>query len=285
METKKSSSLMSNWTSKILGAKFSYKLRYYHQRKKWPNLRRPKDISEILISSLFSDDCLQYVPYVDKVKVRDYIKEKGLQSILLKHYGVWKDPDQIDFSKLPDKFILKANNGCGHHVICKDKSKLDYDNAKQILKNNLKEGEESVEPHYRAIEPLVFCEELIDTGTDDWPTDYKFTCINGEVCDIFVATDRSVSTRYITLNENWEPLPYTKQEYLPKKMPPKPEHLKEMIEMAKVLSKDFKFVRVDFYEHQGKILFSELTFYPWGALMYSYTDEAIKLYGDKYYKK
>lgn len=282
METSKSSYLMSSWSSKLLGAKFSYKLRYYHQRKRWPNLRHPEDISEILISSLFSNECLQYVPYVDKVLVRDYIAKKGFASILLKHYGVWENPEDIDFTILPEKFILKSNNGCGHHVICKDKSKLDINQTVEILKNNLLAGKESKEPHYRSIKPLVFCEELIDTGSDEWPTDYKFTCINGDICDIFVATDRSVSTHYCTLNKDWEYLPYTKQEYLPQNKPQKPEKLDQMIEIAKTIAKDFKFVRVDLYEHQGKVFFSELTFYPWGALMYSYTDEAIKMYGDKY---
>ena len=52
-----------------------------------------------------------------------------------------------------------------------------------------------------------------------------------------------------------------------------------MIEIAKILSADFDFVRVDLYEHNDKVYFGELTFSPWGGIMYSYTDDAIKEYG------
>lgn len=103
--------------------------------------------------------------------------------------------------------------------------------------------------------------------------------------DVFVATERSTSTRYCTLDLNWNYLPYTKKEYMPASKPERPKKLDEMVEIAKILSKDFKFVRVDLYEYQDHVYFSELTFYPWGAMMYSYTDEAIKLYGENYRSK
>ena len=285
MHTNKFHVALSNLTGAILGGRFNYKLRYYRQRKRWPDLKNPKDISEILISSLFSPEAAGYAEYVDKVRVRDYIRSKGLADTLLKHYGVWENPEEIDFDSLPDKFILKANNGSGGHVICKDKRAFDRRKAIEQLKKNLKEGQEEIEPHYRFIKPLVLCEELIDTGTEDFPTDYKFTCINGEIMDVFVATDRRVCTKYCTLDLNWEPLPYTKPEYLPKEKPARPHKLDEMVEIAKTLSRDFKFVRVDLYEYNDHVFFSELTFYPWGAMMYSYTDEAIKLYGEKYHSK
>ncbi len=285
MQTSKLHVFLSRMTGKLLGGKTNYRLRFYKLRKRWPDLKHPKDISEILIASLFSPECSKYADLVDKVRVRDYIVSKGLSETLLKHYGVWERPEDIDFDSLPEKFILKANNGSGGHVICKDKNSLDRQQAIAKLNANIKEGQNEIEPHYRYIKPLVFCEELIDTGTDEWPTDYKFTCINGEIVDVFVATERSTSTKYCTLDLNWEYLPYTKKEYLPENKPPRPNKLDEMIKIANILSKDFKFVRVDLYEYNNHVYFSELTFYPWGAMMYSYTEEAIKLYGEKYYSK
>jgi len=62
-------------------------------------------------------------------------------------------------------------------------------------------------------------------------------------------------------------------------LPPKPEKLDEMVEYAKILSEDFDFVRVDLYEHEGKVYFSELTFSPWGGFMYSYNDYGLKTIG------
>lgn len=282
MNTKKSSIWLNRLIEPIVGGKITYELRYFRQRKKWPNLKHPKDLSEHLLADMFSDAFLQYSIYADKVKVRDYVSAKGLGNCLLKHYGVWDRPEDIDIDILPEKFILKANNGSGGHVICKDKSSFDREKAVRILNDSIRRGLNNIEPHYRNIEPKVFCEELIDTGTDDWPTDYKFTCIHGEIYDVFVAVDRRVDTKYCTFDTNWNVLPYTKKEYLPKDLPQAPEHLSEMINIAKILSKDFKFVRVDLYEYRNQVYFSELTFSPWGGLMYSYTDEAIKYLGSKY---
>ena len=42
----------------------------------------------------------------------------------------------------------------------------------------------------------------------------------------------------------------------------KPEKLDEMLKLAKKLSKGIPFLRIDFYFVNGKIYFSELTFYP-----------------------
>ena len=49
----------------------------------------------------------------------------------------------------------------------------------------------------------------------------------------------------------------------------KPQKLDEMIDIARKLSEDFKFVRVDLYELDGKVYFGELTFSP-GSCVFPY---------------
>lgn len=283
MKENKSSIILSNVVNKLFGTKFDFRLRYYHHRHHFPNLKHPKDMSEILISQMMSKEfCKGIAPYVDKIEVREYVKRKGLERILLNHYGVWDTPEDVPFEELPSKFALKSNNGCAHHVICHDKSKLNFDDARKTLHDAIENGLHNVEPHYHFITPRVYAEELIETPDGSLPVDYKFTCVGGEIMDVFVATDRATNTHYCTLDLNWEPLPYTKPEYLPKQLPAKPKHLNDMIEVARKLSEDFGFVRVDLYEYKEQPFISELTFFPWGAMLYSYTDEAIKLYGDKW---
>ena len=285
MEENKVGNFLGKWTEKILGPKWNYRLRYYHQRGHFPNLKHPQDMSEILINLMFDEDeCKKLTPYVDKLKVRDYVTEKGLGNILLKHFGVWDKPEDVPFDELPNKFVLKSNNGTGNHVICPDKTKLDRSKAIETLNYAIEFGKHHVEAHYTYIEPKVFAEELIETPDGELPIDYKFTCIGGEIMDVFVATERAYGTKYCTLDLDWNQLPYTKPEYMPKSIPPKPKHLKEMVEVAKILSKDFGLVRVDLYEYRDQPYISELTFFPWGALLYSYTDEAIKLYGKKWHQ-
>lgn len=256
-------------------------IKYYMARHRWPNLIYPKDLSERILSSMCKSDFLRFADLADKVKVHEYVKSKGLEHILLQHYAVWEKVEDIDISNLPEKFILKPNNGSGGHVYCRNKSNFDLEYAKAYLKENLQRAEHYFfEPHYLQIKPLIFAEELLDLGEGKVLTDYKFTCIKGEIVDVFLAGENALGQRkYATVDENWNVLPYTKSEYLMDSLPPKPRHLSEMIEYAKILSEDFTFVRVDFYEYQDHVYFSELTFSPWGGYMYSYTDEAIKMLG------
>ena len=255
-------------------------------RGRWPNFINPKDLSERILSKMHTKKFLEYADLADKVKVHDYVRSKGLSDILLKHYGVWDNVDDININELPDKFILKPNNGSGGHVYCRNKDIFDLVAAKKYLKENLDRGcEYYFEPHYRRIKPLIFAEQLLDLGEGKVLTDYKFHCINGEIADVFLAGENEKGERkYATVDLDWNVLPYTKQDYLLTPIPPKPDSLNKMIECARILSKDFDFVRVDLYDYKGKVYFSELTFSPWGGLMYSYTDDAIKVLGEKFEK-
>lgn len=265
---------------RVLGRRLMYKIRYYHQRKRWPDLKNPQDLSEILISRILSGNFVKYAPYVDKIAVRDYVKSKGLEKILLEHYHYWDDASDIKADELPDKFVLKTNNGAGGKdiIVCRDKSKFDLESAKTQLSLAQKKRYD-YEMQYNDIKSRVICEELIDTGSESWPVDYKFTCIHGKPVDIFIGSQREKGVKFCTRNLDYSELKNTRESYLPDVIPPKPKHLDEMIEVAKKLSEDFDFVRVDLYEYKDQVYFGELTFSPWGGIMYSYTDEAIKEYG------
>lgn len=280
----------SVWLKKICantgwpGVRFWHAFTYYKLRGKWPNFKNPQDLSEHILASMNNKSFEKYADLADKVKVREYIKSKGLGDLLLEVFGIWDRPEDIDFDTLPNKFALKPNNGSGGHFFCKDKSKINRNAVIKQLTDGLNLVKEDIafrfERHYGKIEPKIYCEELIDTGSDAWPIDYKFTCVNGQIADIFIATERETgTTKYITLDTDWNILPYTKKEYMPASIPPKPKHLDRMIEIAKILSADFKCVRVDLYEYKNQVYFSELTFSPWGGYMYSYNDYGIKEIG------
>ena len=276
-------SWLGDFVANVLGQRVNYTMRYYSHRHHLPNFKHPKDLSERILSAMLSKDFLKYADYADKVKVREYVKAKGLEDILLKQYGVWENANQIPFDQLPDHFILKANNGSGGHYICTDKLKM---NIPVVIKemNATLEGAShlrNTEPHYCAIKPMILAEELMGDGSV-LPTDYKFHCIKGKVADVFVVCERESGAKYCTLDTNWQQLPYTKPEFLPASIPPKPEHLKEMVILAEKLSSDFEFVRVDLYDFNGKIYFGELTFSPWGGIMNSYSNEGVEILGRKF---
>ena len=267
----------------LLGDKLTAKLQYFRHRKKWPNFTHPADLSERLLSARFKPDFDKFAPYADKILVRDYVKSKGLGHLLLKHYGFWDKPEDIDFESLPDKFILKANNGCGNHYVCTDKNKLEFKEVIATLNHSLASGLNSKERHYRAIVPKVLCEELLETPDGSAITDYKLLCINGEPSHFLIITERDVHKRCCAVDENWVEIPhYIRPDLRPTKVPAPPHNLQQMVKYARILSADFECVRVDFYEHNNKVYFGELTFSPTGGFMYSYTDEAIKELGKKF---
>lgn len=271
----------SNVVPVLFSRKLGYKLRYYHNRHRWPDLKNPNDLSEVLISRILSDDFVKYAPYTDKISVREYVKSKGLEDILLKHYRYWDRSSEIRIEQLPRKFVMKASNGSGgkNIVVCRNKEEFDLECACRVLDKALKD-KHIYEMQYNVIKPHIICEELIDTGSDEWPVDYKFTCIHGTPVDVFVCSNRRSDVRFCTMNMDWVELPNTKTEYRPEKIPERPKHLDYMIEIAKNLSSDFDFVRVDLYECNDSVYFGELTFSPWGGILYSYTDDAIKQYGE-----
>lgn len=252
---------------------------YYQNRKHLPNFRNPKNLSEWIIARIVDGSMKKNAIYADKVRVRDYVKSKGLERTLTKIYGVWNKAEDIDFDKLPDKFVLKANHGCGYNIICRNKSELDISNTRSILNAWLKEVYNPVENHYKEIKPLLFAEEYIDSiGGEEPPIDYKFMCVKGKVFFILCCKDRQANlpSKLSLFDKNWNSHP----EYL---VEPsfdfaieKPGNLEQMIEYAEILSRDFDFVRVDFYNKNNKdVIFGELTFTPAGGILSSFTEDAL----------
>ena len=249
------------------------------------NLENPQTFNEKLQWLKLYDRKPAYTMMADKYAVRAYIAEKLGEEYLIPLLGVWDDPEQVDFEALPDRFVLKCNHNSGLGMcICKDKSKLDVEKVKQGLKKGLQQDyfRPGREWPYKNIKRCIIAEQYMESSADDLP-DYKFHCFNGEPKFVLVCRDRFKATGLTEdfYSVHWERLPL-KRPKLPnaKELSPKPEQLKKMIEMAKILSKDIPFVRVDFYEINGKIYFGELTFFPTSGMAPFEPQEWDKTFGD-----
>lgn len=204
----------------------------------------------------------------DKLLVRDYVKEKIGAEYLIPILGIWGKYDDIDFSLLPKQFVLKCNHDSGGLVVCTDKDKLNHSETKCKIEKSLKSNFFYIgrEYQYRNIKPMILCEEFIsDNGKV--PLDYKIYCFNGVPDVILVCRDRfsknSHRASYLFFDQEWIFQPLNKgDEDLQKIDVPKPENLEEMIEIAKKLSRDFLFARIDLYNIGGKIYFGEITLSP-----------------------
>lgn len=223
----------------------------------WNN---PKDLNEKIIWLEYCTDTTEWTRLADKYKVREFIKERGLENILIKLYGKWDNADNIDFDCLPQKFVLKCNHDCGsYHLIDKEKG-FDKKEIISNLNNHLKYkfGTHNGELHYARINPCVIAEEYIESNNtlSSSLIDYKIWCFNGKPFCIFVIhnrTHRSMCTNVYDLEWNVHPEWSVFSEHYQNGggIIPRPESLDKMLKAAAILSKGFPQVRIDFYDIGG----------------------------------
>jgi len=220
----------------------------------------------------------------DKYKVRQYVTEKGLGHILNELYGVYAHFEDIPFDALPEAFVMKANHGSGWNIICKSKAKLDMKNARAKLnrwlcKNHYLSGREWA---YKHIEPMIICERYLENEEFGELIDYKFYCYGGVPEVIFVCCGRfgPEGVRYDAYDMSWNRIPACKGKPVAGLNLPKPPNFEAMRDIAITLSEGFPFIRVDLYSVQGRIYFSELTFYPDNGLVPFSPDHYNRFFGD-----
>ena len=206
-----------------------------------------------------------YTTFADKYAVRDYVKNTVGEEYLVPLLGVYNTPAEINWADLPQQFVLKCTNGCGKNIICRDKSQLNIEQSRQKLSMWLKQSLfwRGREWGYKNIVPKIICEELIKAEDGKVPKDYKFLCFNGEPRLIQLHTDRYGNYTMDYYDAEWNKTDIRKKglpcsDYAEKK----PMHFDKMLDIARQLSKEATFARVDLYNEQGKILFGEITMYP-----------------------
>ncbi len=242
------------------------------------DLENPITFNEKLQWLKLYDRKPEYTMMADKYEVRKYIANRLGEEYLIPLIGVWDNPDDIDFDKLPDKFVLKCNHNSGLGMcICKDKSKLNIKKVKRKLKKGLKQDYYLTcrEWPYKEIKRKIIAEKYMEDSTGEL-MDYKFMCFNGKVKCIFTCTERfdNDGLKVTFFDTNWRKLNF-KRHYPTSEIDiSKPENLDEMICFAEMLSKDINFLRVDFYNINGKIYFGELTFFP-GSGYEEFTPESV----------
>ena len=269
------------------------KIRYKYVFKKNLNLDNPQDLNEKILWAKLYADTSRWTVLADKYKVRKYVEEKGLGDTLVKLYAVWYDVSEVDFSKLPDKFIIKANNGDGkgtNKIV--DQTKLTPESKQQLLdmmnewlhRKNI--GALHAEPQYKGMRPCIVAEELLpfEPGSTSL-TDYKIWCFNGKAYYVWVCNDRCAngnSAHVMTYDLDWNAHPEFSNfnsDYLRGEVIPKPKNFERMIEVAEKLSEGIPELRMDMYNIDGKIYFGEMTFTSQGGFMDFYTPEFNKKLG------
>lgn len=199
----------------------------------------------------------------DKYLVRDWVREKIGDKYLTELLGVWDNFDDIDFSLLPERFVLKGNHGCAFNYIVPDKSKLNISDARYKFTSWMKinYAYRGFEPQYLNIKPVIIAEEYLENDGDDL-YDYKIWCFGGEPKFIqFIRERNKGGTKMAYFDTDWNKQPFVSNNIRIEDEIEKPKNLDEMLEIARILSKDFCYVCVDLYHlNDGTIKFGEMTF-------------------------
>jgi len=252
----------------LLPKKMAHKIFYKHNMKKTLNVENPKDLNEKIQWLIINDYGVKEARYTDKYLVKQVLAKEitNPNLIIPKLFSSYDNANEIILDDLPNRFVLKANNGCGNVFVCRNKEEFDLKNAKKNLAKSVKQNfaKKNLEYHYKYIKPKIICEELLDDGSNSLPVDYKFYCFNGKVKCILVCSDRvDENNKKISYYDiNWNKLDYELDSYKNDFGCNKPDNLEQMLDIAAELSTNFKFVRVDLYNINGKIYFGELTFTP-----------------------
>lgn len=255
------------------------KIVYYRKFGKVLNYKKPRNINEkaMWLTRYWQHPLKTFC--ADKYMVREYVKVKGLEEILIPLIAVYEQADQINFDALPTQFVLKCNHGSGYNIVC-DKGNINESYVKKTLDRWLHEdfSERLNEIHYKNIDRRIICEKKI--GGDEAPMEYQLWCLNGSP-DSFLACRKKLSGEYEawSYSLDWKRIYERKIEK--NKEIPKPKNIDRMVAYAKILSSSFPFVRVDFYEVNGVLYFAELTFSPSANMMDNYKDEFLNRLGRK----
>lgn len=243
--------------------KLFIQLKYRRLMGRWPNLKNPTTFNEKIQWLKLYDRKPEYTKMVDKLAVRDIIKEKIGEEYLIPLLGSWKNANDINFDSLPDQFVLKCNHDSGSVIICRDKKNFNKNTACKILNKRLKESgfDYGREWPYKNVTPYIIAEKYMVDESNEELSDYKFFCFNGQPIYMFIATDRFKDTKFDFFDMEFNHLDIINGHSNSGKLFEKPKGFESMKELAKILSEDLPHVRIDFYNINGQIFFGEITFF------------------------
>lgn len=197
----------------------------------------------------------------DKYRVREYVKEKIGEEYLIPLLLVTDNLTEEQWDKLPEQFVAKANHNSGPVQIVKYKSKVDKKEIIKELNNQLKldYGVLSMEKYYSDISRKIIVEKFLTNSIKD----FRFHTFKNEdnTLNILVQITDSELEESIMYNAlTWTKINVGNGYKIKEGEYNKPLNYDKMLEIVKILSNDFEYVRVDLYNLNGTIYFGELTF-------------------------
>ena len=238
------------------------------------DLKHPKAFSEKNQWLKLHDRKPIYSKLVDKYEVKPIIAKIIGDEYIINTLGVWDNYDDIDFDKLPNQFVLKCTHDSASITICLDKTKFDKNQHAWKYNDIYMKRDyyhyENKQWAYKGMKPRIIAEEYIQDDQYDSLSDYKLYCFNGVARGVYVTINRFTNLSVSMYDMDWNLMPFEHIHPNQGEKIEKPKNLELMRELAEKVARfiDNPFVRVDFYETNGKVYFGEITFYPEGGMCY-----------------
>ncbi len=245
----------------------------------FPDLVNCRDFNDRIQWLKLFDQDREIIRCSDKILVREYVRERVGEQYLVKLYQVHDHFLQIDFDALPDSFVIKVNHDSGTVILVRNKAELDRQAAEQRIEEALQKsyGWLNGEWAYSYVKPKVLVEEFIASETESPPPDYKFHCVDGTVRWLQYFYDRGNNTKEVIVLPSGEITNiHLSHNMKHEKEFDLPSSWLEMTSVVGRLAERFKYVRVDIYSINFKIIVGELTFFPWTGC---YKGEGQKILG------
>ena len=249
----------------ILPDRIYLKLMFRVKLHKKLDLKNPKTFNEKLQWLKLYDRNPEYVKMVDKYEVKKYVASIIGEEYVIPTLGIYDKFEDINFDNLPKQFVIKCTHDSGGIVICRDKDKLNIEEAKSKIEKSLKENYYYYgrEWPYKNVKPRIIIEKYMEDNKKKSLIDYKIFCFNDEPKIVYVSegleNHATASISFYDINYNDIDIKRSDFKKFEKK-PDKPINFEKMIKFSKLLSRNIPHVRCDWYEINQKLYFGELTF-------------------------
>lgn len=253
-----------------------------------PDLSNPQTLNEKIQWLKLNDHKDFNTICADKYAVRGYLEQLfGSEYLipLIFHTDDWREITPKNINQYP--CIIKANHTSGDFVILRSEADANWETLRRKCRWWLKRDfyTTTQEWQYKNIHRQIVVERLLQTSEKKIPNDYKLHYINGELQFVYVSVDREGVNKRNIYDKYWNPLYFS---WVPKSSNPSdirgaeidvPKSFEKMKALGKDIASKFKYVRVDFYDVDGKVYFGEITLHHGGGYDVFYPGEYDLYYG------
>ncbi|WP_439213512.1 ATP-grasp fold amidoligase family protein [Duffyella gerundensis] len=234
-----------------------------------PDLKRPLTLNEKICYRMIHDRNPLHTLLADKIKVREYVKNRTHLVMLAPLIAIYDNTRQIDLETLPDRFVLKCNHDSGSTIVCRDKKTFDKEKAFKKLELALSKNMyySTRERHYKDIDKKLVCEEYLhrEKLKDRYslPEMLRIHCFNGVACFTEADFTDLQGNEFINVyDRGWRLQPFVMEHPNSPGTIAEPALFYNALLAAQALAQGIDYCRVDLMLHNNGLFFSEITLTP-----------------------